>query len=135
MKEIRFSTTIRVRYPETDAMGYVHHSIYPQYYEIGRVEMLRNKGISYKKMEEDGIILPVHALEIKYLKPARFDDELTVTAIINEKPSLTLKFDFEITNQHNELINTAKITLVFADTKTGKPLRTGFKYIEKALGI
>ena len=135
MQPITHSTTIRVRYPETDAMGYVHHSIYPQYYEIARVEMLRERGISYKKMEEDGIMLPVRKLEISYLKPAHFDDELTITTILKEKPNLTFCFDFLITNQHNELINKAEITLVFADTKTGKPIRTGHQYIMKAFGL
>ena len=132
MKPIINQTTIRVRYPETDAMGYVHHSIYPQYYELARVEMLRERGISYKKMEEDGIMLPVRELEIKYLKPARFDDELTIITILKQKPNITLVFDFEVYNQNKELINTAHITLVFADTTTGKPNRKGHEYITKA---
>lgn len=126
------SYTIRVRYPETDAMGYVHHSIYPQYFELARVEMLREKGISYKTMESDGIMLPVRELHITYIKPARFDDELTITTILNKKPSLTLEFNFEIHNQNNELITKAFIILVFADTKTGKPIRNGHEYIQKA---
>ena len=135
MQPITHLTTIRVRYPETDAMGYVHHSIYPQYYEYARIEMLREKGISYKKMEEDGIMLPVREIEIKYLKPARFDDELTITTILKVKPSLTLQFDFEVHNQHKELINTAHVSLVFADTKTGKPLRNAHQYIMKAFEL
>jgi acyl-CoA thioester hydrolase len=135
MQPIIHTTKIRVRYPETDAMGYVHHSIYPQYYEIGRVEMLRDRGISYKEMEDSGIMLPVRKIEITFFKPAHYDDELTITTILKEKPNITLEFDFEIRNQHNELLNTANVLLVFADTKTGKPNRAGHLFIQKAFGF
>ncbi len=135
MQTITHTHSIRVRYPETDKMGYVHHSVYPQYYEVARVEMLRANGISYKQMEEDGVMLPVRSLEMQYKKPARYDDLLTIKTTLLEPPGLTLKFSFEITNENNELINTATICLVFADSKTGKPLRNGHKYIDKAFGF
>lgn len=129
---IQHKTTIRVRYPETDSMGYVHHSVYPQYYELARVEMLRERGISYKKMEEDGIILPVRELHITYNKPARFDDILIITSTITKPPGLTLLFNFEIHTNNNELINSAEVCLVFADAHTGKPLRNAHTYLASA---
>ena len=116
-------------------MGYVHHSVYPQYYEYARVEMLRERGISYKKMEEDGIMLPVRELQITYLKPARFDEILSITTTLKKAPSLTLHFEFSITNEKNKCINRAQICLVFADTKTGKPLRSGHEYIKSAFNL
>ena len=79
MREHQF--TVRVRYAETDQMGVVYHGNYAQYFEMGRVEWLRNMGVSYKWMEENGIMLPVVSLNMNYKKPARYDDLLTVKTI------------------------------------------------------
>ncbi len=93
--------SFRVRYGETDQMGVVYHGNYPQYLEMGRVEWLRVLGISYKKMEEKGIILPVISLHINYKKSAVYDDLLTVRTIIRKKPMVKIEFDYEIINQNN----------------------------------
>jgi acyl-CoA thioester hydrolase len=124
-------TTIRVRYAETDKMGYVYYGNYNQYYEVGRVEALRQLDYSYKKMEEDGIMLPVYTCNIKYLKPAFYDDLLIIKTSIKEMPRVKMIFEYEIFNQKNELLNIGSTTLVFVDIKTNKPCMAPLFLLEK----
>lgn len=112
---------VRVRYAETDQMGMVYHGNYAQYFELGRVEWLRNLGVSYKLMEEAGVMLPVVALSMNYKKPARYDDELRVLTIYKNQTSVKIEFDYEIYNEKNELLTTGNSVLVFVDMKTGRP--------------
>ncbi|MFT7250634.1 MAG: acyl-CoA thioester hydrolase [Flavobacterium sp.] len=119
MKEYQFS--VRVRYAETDQMGVVYHGNYAQYFEMGRVEWLRNMGVSYKWMEENGIMLPVVSLTINYKKPARYDDLLTVKTVFKRQTSVKIEFDYEIYNEKQELLTIGYSMLVFVDMKTGKP--------------
>ena len=121
----------RVRYAETDQMGYVHHSNYAQYFEMGRIEWLRKLGISYKDMEESGILLPVRELNIQFLKPAKYDDELTLVTTLIKKPSVKVEFKFEIFNSEKICISTATIKLVFVDKKNGKPIKPPTYFIDK----
>lgn len=121
---------VRVRYAETDKMGYVYYGNYATYFEIARVETLRSMGISYKEMEDAGIIMPVLELKTKYIKPAFYDDELTVKISIKEKPSVRIKFDYEIYNSKEELLNIAETTLVFVSIETGKPVTLTTYYQE-----
>ena len=114
--------SFRVRYGETDQMGVVYHGNYPHYLEMGRVEWLRAKGISYKSMEEDGIILPVVSLNINYKKSAVYDDLLTVRTILRKKPMVRIEFDYEIYNGKRELLAEAKTVLAFIDAKKNKPM-------------
>jgi acyl-CoA thioester hydrolase len=113
----------RVRYGETDQMSYAYHGNYAAYFEMGRTEWLRKLGVSYKKMEEDGIMLPVINLNTNYLKPAKYDDILTLKTTLANKPAARIEFKFEITNKQNELLTTASATLVFVNMKTNKPTR------------
>lgn len=113
---------VRVRYSETDQMGVVYHGNYAQYFEMGRVEWLRNIGISYKWMEENGIMLPVVSLNMNYKKPARYDDLLIVKTIFMKQESVKIEFDYEIRNEKDELLTIANSTLVFVDMKTGRPV-------------
>ncbi len=124
-------TTLRVRYAETDKMGYVYYGNYTQYYEVGRVEALRSLGTSYKEMEDNGIMLPVHTCSIKYIKPAAYDDLLVIKTIIKELPTVRISFDYEIYNQKNELINTASTTLVFIKIATNRPCAAPEGFMEK----
>ncbi|WP_177760714.1 acyl-CoA thioesterase [Flavobacterium sp. I3-2] len=117
----KFDIEVRVRYAETDQMGVVYHANYAQYFEIGRVEWLRNQGISYKWMEENGIMLPVVSLTMNYKKPAKYDDILTVTTILKSQTSVKIEFDYEIRNQIGELLTTGYSMLVFIDMKSGRP--------------
>ena len=112
---------VRVRYAETDQMGVVYHGNYAQYFEMGRVEWLRNMGFSYKSMEEAGIMLPLVSLSMNYKKPARYDDELTVKSIFKSQSSVKIEFDYEIYNVNNELLTIGNSILVFVDIKTGRP--------------
>ncbi|MCL6460477.1 MAG: acyl-CoA thioesterase [Flavobacterium micromati] len=113
---------VRVRYSETDQMGVVYHGNYIPYFEIGRVEWLRNKGISYKTMEENGIALPIVSMNINYKKPARYDELLTVHTVFKSQSSVKVEFDCAIYNESNELLTTGQFILVFVLLKTGKPV-------------
>ncbi len=113
---------VRVRYSETDQMGVVYHGNYAQYFEMGRVEWLRNMGVSYKWMEEHGVMLPVVSLTMNYKKPARYDDLITVKTIFKSQTSVKIEFDYEIYNQDRELLTIAHSILVFVDMKTGRPM-------------
>ena len=113
---------VRVRYSETDQMGVVYHGNYAQYFEMGRVEWLRNIGISYKWMEENGVMLPVVSLSMNYKKPARYDDLITVKTIFKSQSSVKIEFDNDIYNEQGELLTIAHSVLVFVDMKTGRPM-------------
>ena len=104
-------------------MGVVYHGNYAQFLEIGRVEWLRALGISYKSMEENGIILPVISLQINYKKSAVYDDLITVVTKLKKTPSVKIEFDYEILNEKNEILVEANTVLAFLDAKTRKPLR------------
>ncbi|PHN92471.1 thioesterase [Maribacter sp. 6B07] len=115
--------SFRIRYSETDQMGVVYHGNYAQYLELARVEWLRLLGISYKSMEEGGIMLPVISLSIKYLKSAKYDDLVTVKVILTKKPAVRIEFDYEMTNEAGELLATANTVLVFMDMKRNRPTK------------
>ncbi len=119
----RTETKIRVRYGETDQMGYAYYANYALYFEVGRTEMLRSLGFTYKEWEDSGILLPVRSLSINYKTPARYDDLLTVTTILKELPSARISFDYEVTNEQDQVICTANTVLVFVDAATGRPTR------------
>jgi acyl-CoA thioester hydrolase len=119
MKEHQIA--VRVRYAETDQMGVVYHGNYAQYFEMGRVEWLRNIGVSYRWMEENGIMLPVVSLAMNYKKPARYDDNLLVKTIFKKLSTVKIEFDYEIYNEQNELLTIGNSILVFVDMKTGRP--------------
>lgn len=114
-------TTIRVRYAETDRMGYVYYGNYAQYYEVGRVEALRQLGMSYKGLEDSGIILPVMDYSVKFLKPAFYDDLLTIKTIVPEIPKVRIKFLYEVYNETGDKLNEGETTLVFINQKSNKP--------------
>lgn len=124
-------TSLRIRYAETDQMGVVYHGNYAQFFEIGRTEWLRSLGITYKKMEEKGIMLPVISLNCNFKKSAFYDDILTVTTKLKKAPTVKIEFDYEITNQHNELICIGNTILAFIDAKTKKPMRCPNYILEK----
>lgn len=133
MKTYEFN--VRVRYSETDQMGVVYHGNYAQYFEMGRVEWLRNIGISYKWMEENGVMLPVVSLNMNYKKPARYDDLLRVKTIFKSQTSVKIEFDYEIYNEQNELLTIGNSILVFVNMKTGRPMAAPEYVKEKLLRI
>ena len=116
-----FNTQVRVRYAEADPMNVVYYGNYAQYFEVGRVESLRNLGLSYKGIEDMGIMLPVVELNIKYLRPAKYDDLLTIKSQIKELPTEhKIIFDQEIYNDEGKLLTIGKVKLYFMDSKLGK---------------
>jgi acyl-CoA thioester hydrolase len=115
-----FSTNIRVRYAETDQMGYVYYGNYATYYEVARVEMLRSLDFSYKALEASGVMMPVLELKCKYIRPAKYDDLLTINVKIEQKPTTRMIFKYEVFNQENTLLNIGETTLVFIAMKTAK---------------
>lgn len=126
-----FETTIRVRYAETDQMGYVYYGNYATYYEVARVEMLRSLGSSYRSLEENGIMMPVLELHSQYLKPAKYDDLITVRVCMPEKPNVRIWFTYEIFSEGGELLNTGETKLVFVDMEKNKPCRAPAEFIER----
>ncbi len=116
------ATQIRVRYGDTDQMGFVYYGNYARYYEIARVESFRNLGLTYREMEESGIIMPVLENWSKFYKPGLYDELLTITAKIPDLPGVRVTFEYDIHNEKDELINQGKTTLVFLDKQTRKPI-------------
>ena len=127
----KFSTNIRVRYGETDQMGVVYHGNYASYFEIARTEWLRNLGVTYKELENKGIMLPVISLFFNFIKSAKYDDVLTIIVILKKKPLVKIEFDYEIYNQKKEKISVGNSVLAFMDMKTNKPLRCPNYILEK----
>lgn len=117
----RHETQIRVRYADTDQMGYVYYGNYAAYYEVARVESLRSLGISYRNIEEDGVMMPVLENWSKYIAPAKYDELLTIHTLVKEVPGVRVKFHYEIYNETDKLIHLGETTLVFVSRKTGRP--------------
>lgn len=113
---------VKVRYVETDQMGVVHHSNYAQYYELARTECFEAcSGMTYEAMEAEGVMLPILDFQSRFLKPALYNQVLTIKSIVSVLPSIRLKVDYEIHNEANELINTGSTTLVFVNKQSRRP--------------
>lgn len=115
--------SFRVRYAETDQMGIVYYGNYAQYLEMGRVEWLRSLGVSYKWMEEKGVMLPVISLKIDYKNSARYDDLITVRTRLKKTPTVRIEFDYTILNENQEILVEANTVLVFMDIHRKKPIK------------
>ena len=114
---------IRVRYAEVDRMGYLHHGNYAAYFESGRTELLRELGLTYRQMEDNGIILPVRELNIRYFEPILYDEEILLHTIVTQLPAVRLEFKYMIENSLGTKCCEAKAVLVFVNSKTRKPTR------------
>ena len=101
---------IRVRYVECDPMGVAHHTVYPVWFEMGRTEMLRSSGIQYAQLERDGVLLAVVTLEVKYKRPARYDDELQLTTTLVSCGHVKIEHRYELRCK-DELLTTARTVL------------------------
>jgi len=123
--------SFRVRYAETDQMGVVYHGNYAQYLEMGRIEWLRHYKISYKKMEEDGIILPVVSLTLNFKKSALYDDLITVETRLKKIPLVKIEFDYTITNESGEILAEANTVLAFMDKARNRPMKCPDYILEK----
>jgi acyl-CoA thioester hydrolase len=126
------TTQLRVRYAEADPMNVVYYGSYAQYFEVGRVESLRNLGISYKGIEDMGIMLPVVELNIKYLRPAKYDNLLTIKTMIKQIPvDHKIVFDQEIYNEEGKLLTIGKVKLYFMNAQLGKRATMPSPMLEK----
>lgn len=116
-------TKIRVRYSETDQMQYVYYGNYAAYYEVGRVEALRKLGMTYKDLEDTGIMMPVLESHSYYHKPAKYDELLTLKITIPQLPLVKIRFEYEILAENGDMIHSGDTTLAFINMKSGKPTR------------
>ena len=112
---------MRVRYAETDQMNIVYYGNYAQYFDVGRVESIRQLGYTYKDMEAEGVIMPVVELNIRYLRPATYDDLLTVKTIVREMPhDHKIEFFQEVYNEAGKLLTSGKVLLYFLELVSRK---------------
>ncbi len=115
------TTQIRVRYGETDQMGYLYYGNYALYYEVGRAEAIRELGFTYRQLEEMGTMMPVSDLHVQYFRPALYDDLITVKTLLKELPEGSkIQFHSELYNEAGQLLNKGVTTLVFFDPKEKK---------------
>ncbi|WP_020535762.1 acyl-CoA thioesterase [Lewinella cohaerens] len=124
--------TKRVRYGETDQMGYLYYGNYAQYYEIGRAEMIRSLGLSYRAMEEEhNVLMPVMTLQCRYVRPALYDELITIRSTLRHLPQKTITFYMELFNEKGKLVNGGSVKLCFIDAKTNKSIETPSYLLEK----
>ena len=116
-------TQIRVQYYETDQMGVVHHSNYIRYFEIGRTELMRKKGLCYKMLEDSGTVMPITNVEVRYFYPALYDEVLSIKSSIKEMPKARITFQYKIYNEQKKLLVAGSTTLAFVNKLTGRPQR------------
>ena len=124
------TTKVRVRYGETDQMGYMYYGNYAEFYEVGRVEMLRSLGMTYSGMEASGIMMPVLEMKCKYLKPALYDDEISIKVIMEKMPGVKIHFKYELYNSDNELIHIGETLLAFINMKTSRPCLPTMEFMD-----
>lgn len=128
--EFSYTSKLRVRYGETDQMGYCYYGNYAQYFEVGRVEAFRSLGMSYRALEEEGVMLPVSHFEVDYLKPALYDDELSIITTIAEVSGARIYFDYVIMNEKEQIVCKAKSTLVFVSKENMRPIAAPAHFME-----
>ena len=125
------ATKVRVRYGETDQMGYMYYGNYAEFFEVGRVEMLRSLGLTYSGMEAQGVMMPVLEMKCKYLKPARYDEEITINVMMDKMPGVKIHFRYELFNEKQELIHIGETLLAFVNMKTNRPCLPPADFMEK----
>ncbi|MBI4623015.1 MAG: acyl-CoA thioesterase [Verrucomicrobia bacterium] len=118
---IQSRTAVTVRYAETDMMGVVYHGSYLPWFEIGRTNLLKEMGLPYRKLEADGYLLPVLEVAAKYIRPAVYDDTVTIVTTLRERPILRIRLEYEV-RRGDELLATGHTVHVFVD-REGKPIR------------
>ncbi|MEY3983020.1 MAG: hypothetical protein RL160_577 [Bacteroidota bacterium] len=119
---VAFTHTVRVRYGETDRMGLVYHGDYAQYLDEARTEMLRSRGITYREIEAQGILMPVRELRIRYQKGSTYDTLIHIHLSIQEKPHTRMQVHYRCVNEQDEAVCTAFTELIFVQADKGKPI-------------
>lgn len=126
-------TSVRVRYAETDQMGFAYYGNYARYYEVGRAEAMRKLGMTYREMEEKGVFMPIVTMNCRYILPAHYDDLLTIKTIVKEIPVSRMHFFYEIYNENGQLINEGETVLAFIKKTNGRPCRAPDWFLEQLL--
>ncbi len=132
---LTFSTSVRVRYGETDQMGFCYYGNYAQFLEVARVEALRTCGFSYKELESQGVLLPVRSFSIKYIAPAKYDDILKIQTTITKLEGTRIEFSYVIQNSEDVLIATADTELVFVSADSLRPIPMPKKFKQLVLKL
>lgn len=128
---VEFTHTMRSRYGETDRMGYVYYGRYLEYFEVARTEMIRAYGISYRELEESGVMLPVIHSEIEYKAPILYDEEMHIKVMIFDVPSVRLQTFYEVTTPASDIVHVfGEVSLCFADSQSRKPCRAPQSFIK-----
>lgn len=128
----QYETKVRVRYGETDQMGYLYYGNYALYYEVGRVELFRSLGMTYKGLEEEhNIMMPVLSLQQRFIRPAFYDNLLTIRTSVRKMPEKAVTFHVEIFNEDQKLVNGGTVRLAFVDMKTGKTVAAPSIFTDK----
>ncbi|HOF09793.1 MAG TPA: thioesterase family protein [Opitutaceae bacterium] len=126
---IQAQAEVVVRYAETDMMGVVYHGSYLPWFEVGRTHLLRQHGVVYRQLEAEGFLLPVLEVGVRYLRPARYDDTITIVTTLREKPVLRIRLDYEV-RRGDELLATGQTTHAFID-RNGRPVRPPAVFAQK----
>ena len=126
-----YTHKVRVRYAECDKMGFVHHSNWALYFEEARTEQMRANGITYKDMEDDGLIMPVKSMNIDFKRAGRYDDLLSIEIWIEGIPEIRCIFMYKTYNQHGELLNTASMVMFYARKSDLRPVKIPSIILEK----
>ena len=130
---LRHTSQVRVRYGETDQMGFVYYGVYAQYYEVARVEAMRSVGILYAELEKSHHIwMPVMNMQVRFLRPAKYDDLLTIETTVPSFPQKDIRFRYEIKNEAGTLLNGALVQLCFLDATTQQRIDAP-EFIKQAL--
>ena len=125
---------IRVRYAETDQMNVVYYGNYAQYFEVGRVESIRQLGVVYKDIEASGVVMPVVEMHVRYLRPATYDDLLTVKTTIRELPeNYRVEFFQDVYNEQGKLLAAGRVVLYFLEAQTKRKTNIPAALEEKLL--
>lgn len=122
---------MRVRYAETDQMGFAYYGNYAKYYEVGRADAMRSIGMTYRQMEDKGVFMPIVTMTSTYIRPAHYDDLLTVKTIVNEMPASRMHFFYEVYNEEGTLLNKGETVLAFIRKETGRPCAAPDWFLDK----
>jgi acyl-CoA thioester hydrolase len=128
---LQSTTTIRVRYGETDRMGFLYHGHYATYYEIGRTELMRGLGLTYREMEDSGYLMPVTDLQMKFMAPARYDELITVKTSVPRIPEVRMIVEAQLQNEQGQIINQSEVKLTFIEPGSNKILVAPEMFLQK----
>lgn len=127
-----YTHALRSRYGETDKMGYVYYGRYPEFFEVARTEMMRSLGLSYRKMEQEGVMLPVVSMKIDYKQPVYYDEEMLINVMLFEKPLVKLHTYYAIHTERQQNAHVkGRVTLCFVDAESRRPIKAPAQFLRR----